>query len=712
MKKGLLDFLNGEQGKALSKNLTGIMFAVFAFQISMFVTGLVFKKSAIIVHVISFLLIFLAYMLFKDNAEEGTKKISLHVVKFGTVLFVGSVVNHLFFNGLEAIASEGLRAEMTKVMLFLDLAVIIGFAAFLNRESSKEVLEKLEDTSIPMLLNGGAEEIVEGDAVLGQDVDTKKPVVLPLKDRYLHMLILGPTGSGKTSQTIIPMIHRDMQNPDMGITVIEPKGDLAEKIYAMADYYGREVEYFNPLLKDCPYFNPLYGDETDSIENIVTTFKMLDPDSPQFFQNHNEVLIRNGMKVIKRLHGDDATLLHLDTLVHNTGGGGEQMVKDFMKLTPPNESTIKENRDIATWFLTDYFTGAKGSRTATKTYEHTSGVRNQIMKIVSNTYLRKVLNPPVGHGSDVNFDRSLAEGKIIAICTAQGKLRDLGKFLGYFIILQLQASVFRRPGNENTRRGNMLYIDEFQVYSNPGFEDMLTQGRSYRVASHLATQTRALIGRGGQAGKDFLEVVSTNARNLVIYPGGSKDDAQYYEALFGEEEETTVQKGISRQKFSVLSLFSPFKPEQESIRETVETKARFSATDIINQPFGRIFHRLIKNNSVQLSGISQIEYIPKELNDLLDQMVADYNEDQLAETETIDVTPKAKAVPRHKKAAPVVEEQVVVDPLSLLGDEDVDLVDEGEDDNYIFIDEKENTSSRAKTQSDVIDLEDEDVFEF
>ena len=35
-----------------------------------------------------------------------------------------------------------------------------------------------------------------------------------------------PTGSGKTSQSIIPMINRDMTNPDIGITVLEPKGKL------------------------------------------------------------------------------------------------------------------------------------------------------------------------------------------------------------------------------------------------------------------------------------------------------------------------------------------------------------------------------------------------------------------------------------------------------------------------------------------------------
>lgn len=35
-----------------------------------------------------------------------------------------------------------------------------------------------------------------------------------------------PTGSGKTSQSVIPMINRDMTNNDIGITVIEPKGKI------------------------------------------------------------------------------------------------------------------------------------------------------------------------------------------------------------------------------------------------------------------------------------------------------------------------------------------------------------------------------------------------------------------------------------------------------------------------------------------------------
>ena len=458
----------------------------------------------------------------------------------------------------------------------------------------------------------------KGDVKLCEDLETGSPVIIPYKDRFLHMLILGPTGSGKTSQSIIPMLNQDVQNLEAGVTVIEPKGDLAEKIYAMSQYYGRPAVYFNPILDACPTFNPLYGKEEDVIENVVTTFNMLDPDSPQYFKDMNEQLLRNALKVLKRLKGNKATMIDLSRLVANSVGQGRKMVMDFSKKPAATEALAKENADIANYFLSDYF--AEKS----KTYENTSGVRSQIAKIVSNKYLRKVLNPENGK-SDIDFDAHLENGTIICICTAQGKLRDLGKFLGYFIILNFQSSVFKRPGNENTRIPHFLYIDEFQTYANPGFADMLTQGRSYRVASHLATQNRALIGMGsGKDGDDFIELVSTNARNVVIYPGGNFVDAKYYSDQFGEIKEKEEQKGITRQRFHPL-YGNKVNAPSESIRTTEKDVARYSPTDIIYRKFGEITYAIIQDNTLQVPGIGKIAYIPKELNATLDKMVTENN---------------------------------------------------------------------------------------
>jgi type IV secretory pathway TraG/TraD family ATPase VirD4 len=601
-----------------------IITALFTLQIANFVSMYLFNKGIIGITFTLFALIFIVFAVGKDYAEEKAKKYGFMIFKFALLVFVFSLVNHFFLmlgDGLRD-SSEAKANSIFKLSIFINVAISIGMVALLRKDETKEVFNNIYENSIleKFGLKSQATEKKMGDIKIAINKSTGKVEILPFKDRFLHMLVLGPTGSGKTSQTIIPMINQDMQNPDCGITVIEPKADLAEKIYAMAKHYGRQVIYFNPILPDCPYFNPLFGKEEDVIENIATTFKMLSPDSPQFFMDMNENLIRNALKVLKRTMGNDATFIDLYTLIANPGGAGRKMVMGFSRMNAETAEIAKENSDIAQYFLNDYF------NEKSKTYEHCSAVRTQVGKIISNKFLRKVLNPPAGK-NDIDFDKHLAQGGVIAIATAQGTLRDLGRFLGYFIILQFQASVFRRPGNENTRLAHFLYIDEFQVYANPGFADMLTQGRSYRVASHLATQNRALIGMGrGQEGKDFIELVSTNARNIIIYPGGNALDAKYYSDQFGEILKKTTQKGVSSQKFNPLYGFQKMSYDNVSVRETEAMEARFSPSDIMYRPFGEITYLLIKKNSIQTPEVGTIEYIPVDLNNKLDAMIEEYNE--------------------------------------------------------------------------------------
>lgn len=530
----------------------------------------------------------------------------------------------------------------------------------------------------------GKKEWKPGDLVLCNikeevEAGAKDPrEILPAKDRFLHMLILGPTGCGKTSQSLIPMILQDVQNPGWGITVLEPKGDFAIKAYMMAQEYGREAIYFDPSYKNCAKFNPLAGREIDVVENIATTFKMLNPDSPQFFLDLNEQLVKNAVKVLKRLdesegvEGKYATFICLNRLLQNTNGMGRDWVNKFSGIHTSSDSEAAENQDIAAWFLNEYFPERS------KVYENTSGVRSQVSKLVSNEYLREVLNPDFENGekNEVDFDTHLANGGVMCISTAQGTLRDLSKYLGYFIILSLQSSVFRRPGNENTRRPHTLYIDEFQTYSTPGFADMLTQGRSYRVSSVLATQARAQMAMGGgKDGKNFVELVSANARNIILYPGINKDDAKYYSDQFGEKEEIEEQIGYSKKEFNLLTGgLAPLGHPTETLREQKKMTANYSSTDLIygqsqGKSFGEITYCIIKNNSVQPAKVGLISYIPRELNDKLDAQIAEYSAKYARET-AADAAARKRAEEQHDAEDPD-------GGLNFGPDEDLDDLDDG-----------------------------------
>jgi type IV secretory pathway TraG/TraD family ATPase VirD4 len=591
-----------------------LMTLLLSFQLFLTLAAVFFDLNNFTLNLIVFVLSFLFFFLTKDSSKDKSKVIV--ILKFSCSLFIFSLLNmplHLLRNYVD-------KVPVALPFMINTTAFFVSFFLF-RSNSVKELFNIIADTNVGILK--GSSKKNKGDIVICKNLKTHKPVVIPKKDRYLHLLILGPTGSGKTSQIILPMLNQDMKNPDMGITVIEPKSDLAEKVYALAKINGRDCVYFNPTHPDCPYFNPLYGDEVEVIENMATTFNMLNADSQQYFKDMNEQLVRNSLKVLKRLYGNKATLIHLSRLIQNSGGQGRQMVLDFTRVPTPSEEIAKENQDLASWFLNDYF------MERSKTYENTSGIRSQITKITSNNYLRRILNPPNGE-NDVDFDKHLAEGGVIAITTAQGDLRDLGKFLGYFIILQFQSAVFRRGGNENTRRDHSLYIDEFQSYSNPGFSDMLTQGRSYRVACHLATQNRSLMGMGsGKDGRSFIDLVSTNARNIVLFPGGNAADAEFYSKQFGEVKRIKKERGVSKKIFNPLYGFENIGYPSETIRKSEKQEARFSPTDIMYRPFGEITYCIVQNNEVQYPDVGKIEFLPIEISRSVDEIVEDYNRSQM-----------------------------------------------------------------------------------
>lgn len=629
MSNKLQNFMNQITEDFANENFYPICGTAYGIHVVLFLIGFAFKKNFLILELLSMLAGFISIMLFCSKIDETKQKVAFFFLRTFPILMISSLISTPILKVSKKIVEMGGTGKLSVLAFMAVFLTIACFVAFYFSDRGKEFTEKAKEALLSgVMADGLSEGKQHGDVQLCIDKETGEPEIWLHKDRYLHMLILGPTGSGKTSQTILPLINQDMQNHEMGITVLEPKGDLAQKAAMMAEHYGRKFTYFDPSLSDCPFFNPLFGKESDVVENMATTFRMLNPDSPQFFLDLNEQLMRNAVKVLKRMDkaegvdGRYATFINLSTLLQNTAGKGRSMVQDFVKIAAKTKEEAKENTDIASWFLNDYF--AERS----KTYENTSGVRSQVAKLVSNEFLREVLNPDYDKGerNQIDFDKHLAEGGIICISTAQGTLRDLGKYLGYFIILQLQSAVFRRPGNENTRRAHMLYIDEFQTYSNPGFSDMLTQGRSYRVASHLATQARAQMAMGGgKDGKNFVELVSTNARNIVLYPGCSKDDAEYYSKQFGEYEKTEVQVGKSYKTFNLFTGgLDKLGHPTETVREAKKMTALFSPSDLIYRPFGEIVYCIIKKNSIQIPKVGQIEYIPKDLNDELDKMVDNY----------------------------------------------------------------------------------------
>ena len=116
----------------------------------------------------------------------------------------------------------------------------------------------------------------ESSVIIGYN-KKNKPVEILRDDKFTSTLIVGPAGSGKTTQSLIPMIQQDIRKQiPMGITVFEPNGDLTARIYAdikEQNDCNKTVLWFNPTLEDCVYFNPLNNNLDDAKNYLLKTIE-------------------------------------------------------------------------------------------------------------------------------------------------------------------------------------------------------------------------------------------------------------------------------------------------------------------------------------------------------------------------------------------------------------------------------------------------------
>lgn len=416
-----------------------------------------------------------------------------------------------------------------------------------------------------------------GDIQICSD-NRKNPVIVPWQDRIMHTLITGPTGSGKLSFTFMPMIHQDIQNKDIGVTIFETDYNICDKTYAMAKYYGRNVVYFNPIVPMCPHFNPMIGEEENVIENIVGAFREFNKAGDSYFLDIQLKLLKYSVIILKRLFREDVSLnlTHLCNLVSNTEGYGTYIVEQFSKLNNLTNEQSQEHSEIISWFKNEYFN--ENSRT----FIDCVAVRSQLEKLTSNKYLKNVLNPSK-EDKVIDFRKHIKNGDVVIISTNIGMLRDIEKLLGFMLMFEYQCAVFYRVSNcENIYdlKLNSVYINEFPVFCNVGFIDILTQGRSYRVITQMGIQSIGTLPR------EYKDIILTNSRNLIIYPGICKADAEYF-----ADHLNAVSKDV-----------------------------KVSPDELIYSKFGQVSYLYTHMNKNAYVGYGNVSFIPKEIDEILNLM--------------------------------------------------------------------------------------------
>ncbi|KAA9019012.1 type IV secretory system conjugative DNA transfer family protein [Niallia endozanthoxylica] len=413
-------------------------------------------------------------------------------------------------------------------------------------------------------------------------------------DPFTHMLAIGPTRCGKTATVLKPMIYQLLiqkkRGKKLGLSVIEPKGDLARDVKEYCDEMGVPYTYIDPESADTHRFNVMEGDIDDVAEATVAVLQSLFGKQEAFFQTVQELSARNITKLLKELQGDDMDLL--DIL---------EAMRD-QKLLEEKVKQLKQEQGQTD--LVNFFEHELLGSMADKYQQFVIGLRAQLENITGNHRLRHIITGK----SDINIDKHFEEGGVLIVNTSLGKLKKAGDAFGQFIIMHLQSGTFRRKGAERTRTPHFLIADEYSRYINPDVEMFLSIAASYRVAGIFATQSlgQLEVESGKINSRAMKQAIMTSCRNKIAFGGLSAKDAQEFSEEFGKDQ-IIIRQSTYKNRVLLPRLFP------DSYRDTESEEYRFHYTYLQDQ-MARFHYiaRLMKDGTPQKPIEAVGSFVPRD----------------------------------------------------------------------------------------------------
>ncbi|MDO8592441.1 MAG: type IV secretion system DNA-binding domain-containing protein [bacterium] len=360
-------------------------------------------------------------------------------------------------------------------------------------------------------------------------------------DRRRHMYLIGKTGMGKS--TILENMIVDDIRAGKGVMVVDPHGDLAEKIveYIPASRVN-DVIYFNPADMEYPIAFNIVEQVEPHLRHLVASgligvFKKLWADS---WGPRLEYILRNAILAILDYPG--STLLAVTRMLSD---------KSFRK------KVIEKIQDpVVKSFWVNEFAGYANNFAS----EAVSPIQNKVGQFLSSSLVRNIVGQVK---SSIDLREVMDSGKILIMNLSKGRIgEDNSALLGAMMITKVQLSAMSRVDIlEKERHDFYLYIDEFQNFTTDSFANILSEARKYRLNLIMAHQYIE------QLGEIVKPAVFGNVGTIIVFRVGATDAEELvkeFTPVFTEEDLVNLPKyefyiklmieGISSDPFSARGL--------------------------------------------------------------------------------------------------------------------------------------------------------------
>lgn len=319
-----------------------------------------------------------------------------------------------------------------------------------------------------------------------------RPLTVAEADRLMHLHVLGPTGSGKSTTVLAPLMRQDIR-AGVPLTLIEPKGDLADAVRRELLYARRAVIPFNPTDPAVPHLNPLAGPPAAAAEGLALALDQLEPGTPSFYRTVSRVLLVQAVQAVTTALGSDADLPAVLRFLRSDGFRAEVLAQH-------------QDPEVAAYFRQEWGGVGRGRQ-----QEWQMGLVNRLRSFLLHPGLRRALTPPY----DFTIDDVWGGQSLVATLPA-GELGLGARATGALLWHLLVQSAFRHGPQE--RLCHALYLDEFHQYVAPDLSDVLAMVRGFGLSVVLAHQDMS------QLSPLLQQAVEANTRTHILLAGTAADD--------------------------------------------------------------------------------------------------------------------------------------------------------------------------------------------
>ncbi len=370
-------------------------------------------------------------------------------------------------------------------------------------------------TTLPYLTLGGCRQLPPATiipaigCVVGESTfaGSERPIAVAPSDRFLHLLAIGPTGTGK-STLLTSLIVQDM-NAGRGVCVVDHKGDLVRDcLDRVPKHRIDDVVVLDPSDISYPVgFNLLSAEEGAEelvADHVVHVFHEL---FSRWWGPRTDDVLRAALLTLMR--EPNMTLLEVPRLLTN---------KEFRR---PFVERVKDD----TIGLGPFWATYEALR-ANDQAQVVSPLMNKLRQCVTRSNIRFCVgqSQPKFHLAE-----ALAAGRLIFVPLQAGVVgEDTAALMGSLVISRLWQTIQGRTAVAESRRHPFhLYVDEAQkfIHLPTSVGDVLAQARGLKLAVTLAFQHL------GQFDPTMRQDLLSNCRSKVIFQTTAKDGRTFEQEL-------------------------------------------------------------------------------------------------------------------------------------------------------------------------------------